>query len=279
MKHNIKTFNILILALMAILLDFNVVHAENYAGGNPEIKAKEQTQKLTETKNTDTTKEAQEGMVVQEPSAEDILQQSQSLSSESDPSRYTLGVNDVIEISVLRHPEVTGQYVINSEGKIQYEFVGDIKIQGKTKDEVKAIITESLSKYIVSPDVTVKISGYNSKVVYVIGEVGNPGKIYMRGDTITIHEALLQAGLPLLTASTRKSRLITPSKEGKASQKFVNVEALLYEGDLRENLVMKPGDTLYIPATVMAKAMRVISPVAQPVGAAATTGRTVTTGF
>jgi len=194
-------------------------------------------------------------------------------------SRYTLGIDDVIEISVARHPEVSGGYQLNNEGKIQYEFVGDIKIAGKTKKEVTKIIEDSLSKYIISPQVLVKITGYNSKVVYVIGEVGRPGKIFMRGDTITVREALVQAALPLLSAKAAKSFLITPSSDGSPAQKRVNVHNLLYKGDLRENLVMKPGDTLYIPPTVMAKAMRVIQPVASPINTAAGTGRTVMTGF
>jgi len=127
--------------------------------------------------------------------------------------------------------------------------------------------------------VTVQITGYNSKIVYVIGEVGNPGKIFMRGDTITVREALVQAGLPLLSAKAAQSRLITPSDTGKVERKIVNIHKLLYEGDLRENLVMKPGDTLYVPPTLMAKTLRAIQPVAAPIGTAASTGRTLTTGF
>lgn len=210
------------------------------------------------------------------PEIAEIVQQIPSL---EELSRYTLGINDRIEIMVLRHPEASGQYVINSEGTIQYEFVGDVKVVELTKEEVRKLIAGKLSTYIVSPDVTVKILEYNSKVVYVIGEVGNPGKIFMRGDTITVREALLEAGLPLLSAAGKRSRLITPSKDGKAELKIVNVEALLYEGDLREDLAMKPGDTLYIPATVLSKAMRMISPVTQPVGTAAGTTRTVYPGF
>ena len=194
-------------------------------------------------------------------------------------SNYTLGANDVIEIAVMRHPEVSGQFVINNEGNIQYDFVGDLTVVGKNKKEVAKLITEKLSQYIISPEVTVKIAGYNSKVVYVIGEVGRPGKIYMQGDTITVREALVQAGLPLLSAKAGRSKLITPDASSKPLTKNVNVQKLIYEGDLRENLVMKPGDTLYVPATLMAKALRVIQPVAQPIGEAAGTGRTVTTGF
>lgn len=197
---------------------------------------------------------------------------------EPSDSTYTLGANDVIEINVLRHPEVSGQYIINQEGKIQYEFVGDVHIAGQTKDEVAGSLQEVLTEFIISPEVTVKIVGYNSKVVYVIGEVGAPGKIFMRGDTITVREALLQAGLPLLTAKVEKSRLFTPSAGGVPEQKKVNVKSLLYKGDLRENLVMKPGDTLFIPPTAMTKVMRTIQPVAAPITTGAGLGRQVTTG-
>ena len=193
-------------------------------------------------------------------------------------TQYTLGKEDVIEVSVLRHPEVSGQFIINSEGKIQYNFIGDITVEGLKKDEVKNLLVERLSEYIITPDVTVKITGYNSKIVYVVGEVGNPGKIYMRGDTITVREALVQAGLPLLSGKTTVSKLITPSETGKVEKKNVNVHRLLYEGDLRENLIMKPGDTLYIPPTFMAKAMRTIQPVTQPINAAGSTGRRIYTG-
>lgn len=194
-------------------------------------------------------------------------------------SHYTVGATDILEITVMRHPEVSGQFVINNEGNIQYEFVGDLNVDGLTKDEVKKLLTEKLSEFIIDPEITVKIAGYNSKIIYVVGEVGRPGKIYMEGDTMTVHEALVEAGLPLLSAKTNAGRVITPSNTGNPIIRKVNVEKLLYQGDLRENLVMQPGDTLYVPPTFLAKTMRVIQPVAAPIGTAAGAGRTVMTGF
>ena len=192
-------------------------------------------------------------------------------------STYTLGPTDIIEITVLRHPEVSGKYILNNEGKIQYEFIGDVILSGMTKEQTSELLSKTLSTYIVNPQVTVKISEYNSKIVYVVGEVGRPGKIIMRGDTITVREALLEAGLPLLTANTTHSTMFTPTA-GKVKRRIVDVHALLFKGDLRQNYIMKPGDTLYVPATFWAKATRVISPVATPIGQAASTGATVTTG-
>ena len=72
-------------------------------------------------------------------------------------SHYTLGKEDVIEIMVLRHPEVSGEYIINKEGKIQYEFVGDVKIEGMKKEDVRKLLVKLLSEYIISPSVTMAL--------------------------------------------------------------------------------------------------------------------------
>ncbi len=207
------------------------------------------------------------------------LQPLESSSNYEGASTYTLGKEDIIDIAVQRHPEFSGQFIINHEGKIQFQYAGDVLVAGLTKEQVRDKLAQLLATYIVSPEVVVSIVQYNSKVVYVYGEVGVPGKIFMRGDTITIREALIQAGLPLLSASHKKSQLITPSADGHPKKVKVNVYALLYEGDLRQNLVMYPGDTIYIPPTGLTKVMRAIQPIAAPIGTGAGTARTVTTGF
>ncbi len=285
--NNFKNRNTIVALMMIYILSgARLGWAQNSAGNKSESSQMQPTQ--TGSKETTATTTVPVNMDELNPQIKQaIAEQNQTnqansvianIDSMPSDSKYTLGENDVIEVTVLRHPELSGQFAINNEGKIQYEFVGDIKISGLTKKETTEELTKLLSKYIISPDINVKIIGYNSKVVYVIGEVGSPGKIFMRGDTITVREALMQSGLPLLSANTPKGSLITPSTSGKAVQKNVNIHKLLIEGDLRENLVMKPGDTLYVPPTLMAKAMRVIQPVAAPIGTAAGTARTVYTG-
>jgi len=216
-------------------------------------------------------------LINQKPSPEtNAYQASQAyVANQEQGSVYTLGTNDVLTITVQRHPELSGKYTINTEGKIQFEFVGDILLSGMTKEQAGMVIIKRLGKYIIRPDVTVVISEYNSKLVYVVGEVGIPGKIYMRGDTITVRDALLAANLPQLTAATEKATLFTPSDSGKVILRKVNVYDLLYKGDLRQNYVMSPGDTLYLPATLWAKIARFINPVTQPISQAAGTGAAI----
>ncbi len=183
--------------------------------------------------------------------------------------RYTLGPDDVIEINVQRHTEFSGTYPVNLEGKIQYEFVGDVDVTGLTKKEVEDKISKLISGYVVNPEVNVTILEYRSKVYYVIGEVGHPGKYFMRSDSITVREAVVEAGLPNFSAAMRKCRLITPSKNGKVKTKKVDLYTILYGGNLKRNLEMRSGDFLYVPSTIMAKVFRVIAPITEPVTTAA----------
>lgn len=186
----------------------------------------------------------------------------------AEASKFTLGPDDVIEIEVRRHPEFSGPYTVTSEGKIEYKFVGDIIVKDLTKVELQERLTKILSEYIIEPEVNVRITSYLSKVFYVIGEVRNPGKFYMKGNSITIREALVASGLPTDAAAMRRCRLITPDDKVKNKFTYVNAYELLYGGDLKCNALMKPGDVLYVPSTVVAKIIRIISPVTNAVSQA-----------
>lgn len=197
--------------------------------------------------------------------------------SKYDPVRYTLGPDDIVEITVMRHPEFSGIYPVNLEGKIQYKFVGDMDITGLTKKELEDKIKEVVSTFVISPEVNITITEYRSKIIYVLGEVGRPGKYFMRSDSILVREAVVEAGLPTLSAAMRKCRIITPDKNGRVKTRAVNLYEVLYGGDLRRNIEMHPGDVLYVPATVMAKVIRVINPVASTVGLASSPAEDVST--
>lgn len=198
-------------------------------------------------------------------------------SSFSDPLKYTLGPDDVIEITVMRHTEFSGTFPVNLEGKIQLKFAGDIEVTGLTKKQLEAKIKNVIGAYIISPEVTVTILEYKSKVIYVLGEVGQPGKFYMRSESIPVREAVVQAGLPTLSAAMRRCRLITPDTNGKPKIKTVDLYSILYGGQLQHNVDMHPGDVLYVPATVMAKIIRVINPVTSTVGLASSGPNDVST--
>ncbi|MBU1090712.1 MAG: polysaccharide export protein [Candidatus Omnitrophica bacterium] len=219
--------------------------------------------------------ETPDSILIEVPQRETVFPVS---TSHFDPLTYTLGPDDVIEISVMRHPEFSGVFPVNKEGKLQYKFVGDIEVNGMAKTELEEKLKEILSVYINSPEVNVTITEYRSKHFYVLGDVTAPGKYYMRAETIAVREAVFEAGLPTTSAAMRKCRIISPSYKGKAKVRKVDLYAILYGGNLKKNVNLYPGDVLYVPSTVMAKIIRVISPVASTVGVAASGPESASTG-
>lgn len=211
---------------------------------------------------------AERGTVSQKP-GEGLLPLQRGQSQEEDQITYTLGPEDLIDISVARHSEFSGIFPVNSEGKIQYKFIGDIDVNGYTKKELETRIRNIISGYVVNPSVDVTIVEFRSKMIYVIGEVGLPGKFYMRSETIPVREAIMQAGLPTIGAAMRKCRLITPGAPGKVKTRYVDIYSVLYGGNLKYNIDMRPGEVLYVPSTIMAKIFKVIAPVTAPIISAA----------
>jgi polysaccharide biosynthesis/export protein len=214
----------------------------------------------SEAQNTQIQKQAQ-------PAAEQVNYKQALRANEE--IRYTLGPDDIIQVIVQRHPEFSGTFPVNLEGKIQMGFVGDIDVTGYTKKELEVKISRLISTYVVNPEVNVTILEYRSKYYLVIGEVNRPGRYFMRSETTTVKDAIVEAGLPMVSAAMRKCRVITPDKNGRVKTRAVDVYAILYGGNLKKNLEMHPGDTLYVPSTIMAKTFRVIAPITDPVTSAA----------
>jgi polysaccharide biosynthesis/export protein len=164
-------------------------------------------------------------------------------------STYSLGVDDVVTIVVRNQPDFSGRFVVDPEGHIQYPFVGDIKATGLTKTELKMEIEDRLKRYVRYPEIAVMISEYRSKSIYVLGQVGRPGKYAMKGDKITVKEAIVAAGLPRGDAALSRVYVIRPSEfneDGKPHKKKVDLKKLLKKGISDENFMLEPGDMILV---------------------------------
>jgi len=184
---------------------------------------------------------------------------------------YTLGRDDIINISVRNQPEFSGNFSINYEGNIQYSYFGDIPVGGMTKYEVQQVIEHMLKQYVRVPAVTVQIVGYNSKVVYVVGEVNRPGKYIMRGDVIKLRETILAAGLPNRRAALSRIHLIRPDVDDP-SVRVVNMKRILYKGKLEHDVDVYPGEIVVVPSTVLSKINDFLGSLLSPASRAATAG-------
>ncbi len=185
----------------------------------------------------------------------------------SDNVPYTLGKSDVVEIVVRNQPEFSGKFQIGPKGNIQYFFVGDVKAEGLNKDELKEELYKKLTKFVKNPELTVSIIGYNSKFVYMLGEVGRPGKYPMRGDVISLRDAIVGAGLVTQNAATKKVLIIKSDAERPQTKK-INLHEILYKGKMKNNIELVNSDIVVVPCSLFGKITKGFSRILTPVNQA-----------
>ncbi len=160
----------------------------------------------------------------------------------------TLGPGDVLEIRVYGEPDLSGAFRVSGEGTIDYPFCGRLTVSGHTSNALVDLLRGCLQNgYIKKPQVTVFLKEYNSKKVFVFGEVQKPGTFAFE-DNMTIVQAITLAG-GFTKLSAKNSVIVTRLVEGEERKMKVPVEGI---GEGREkNFTMLPGDLVYVPESFL----------------------------
>ena len=118
---------------------------------------------------------------------------------------------------------------------------------GKTPSQLARDIEKSLAEYVKSPKVNVVVMGAMSvfSQVKVIGQVVHPQALPYR-DGMTVLDAVLAVGGLSHFAAGNRAHLVR-TDHGKNSEIKVKLEALVNNGDMRQNLPLRPGDVLVVP--------------------------------
>jgi len=117
-----------------------------------------------------------------------------SFTANAQDDSYIIKKGDVISIAVMGHPEFSLENVIVlPDGYIQFPGLGNIQASGMSVKLFTKLVTESVSKFVLNPIVTVFISALPSQIVNVIGYVNRPGQITIF-EKISVMDAISRAG-------------------------------------------------------------------------------------
>lgn len=141
---------------------------------------------------------------------------------------YRLGEGDGIAIQVFDEPDLTLETVVGASGAINYSYLGDIRVAGKSPVELEQQIAGLLKNgYLVNPSVNVRVTQY--RPFYINGEVRSPGK-YQYQPGLTLDRAIALAGGLTDRASTRKM-FVTKSDGGISDEIQVPLDFRVQPGD------------------------------------------------
>jgi len=163
---------------------------------------------------------------------------------------YRVGPDDVLEVIVWKQPDFSHVLTVSSGGTIHFPFLGEIKVGDLTLNEVEKVLRDKLSEeYLQDPKVGVVLKESNSRRILIFGEVVKPGAYRVASGT-PLMEVLFQAGG--LTEKAGKKMVVTrrtPGSAGASAQNItVDVEGLLVRADMKQNIMLLPGDSVYVSA-------------------------------
>jgi len=158
---------------------------------------------------------------------------------------------DVIEISVRDNRDLNTQVTVRPDGNITFPLLGDVYVAGMTPEEISKMLDEQLSAYIRDVQTTVTVTGFNSKKVYVFGEVYKQGPQPFTGD-MTLVESVANAGGITLRSAPGSVRLVRGDIEAPKVFK-INLKDITRRGQQFSDLQLKDGDIVYVPPNGFAK--------------------------
>ncbi len=208
------------------------------------------------TKNDDTTKQI---TVDEEKNNDDLTATSstQTTDNKDTKDRYRIGYQDTLDVTIYRHPELSGQVNVNPDGTINlFRLEKPIIALCKTENELKNEIADAYRKdYLRDPFVNVRAVDQKSQSFAVIGSVEKPGTFYVNRK-IRLLELLAYAGGPNDDAGQRLivARTGSPStcREDVAVQINQDEQISLLDYKIKdileskENLWMQPGDIVSV---------------------------------
>lgn len=155
------------------------------------------------------------------------------------PYNFTLG--DLLSSASTNPESSTLSYLVDSKGNIDFPILGTIHVEGMTRNELVAYLTEAIGRDVKNPVVYVTFKNYK---ITVIGEVQHPGTFNIDSEKINILQAIGEAGDLSLTA--RRDGITLFREEGG--------EIKHYTFDLRDTEILsspyfylQQNDVLYIP--------------------------------
>lgn len=161
-----------------------------------------------------------------------------------DSAHYIIGAEDSLQITVWREPSLSGLFPVRPDGMISMVLLGDLPAAGTTPTQLGTDISQRLKKYVQDPSVTVQVMAVNSQRIYLIGEVGHVGPVPLSAGMSPL-QAIASAGGLSPFANSKHIYILRGTGASQQKIPFNYKQAL--KGDNRQQIVLRPGDTIVVP--------------------------------
>jgi protein involved in polysaccharide export with SLBB domain len=158
------------------------------------------------------------------------------------PQTYRLGPEDTITVTVLKHAEFSGTFLIPADGVVNFPGVGPLQVTGQTTSELADALVGKLKARLNTPEVTVTLNAPRITRVYVLGAVAKPGILDLKANW-GINEALAAAG-----GLTQQPSDCSVTLLRAATGELQSVDLIAAQKAGAGGVKLQPGDVLTVSA-------------------------------
>lgn len=169
---------------------------------------------------------------------------------------------NVLDIQVIEHPELSGRYIVNDEGKIDYPLIADEKITNISTTELTNELTFKLARNFDNPLVLISIVENPEIEITVLGEVLKPGVVRITQGA-SVQEAIMNAGGPVVKSADLTNIKVIHKNRPDVPEIF-NFQQFLRDGDVEKMPLLAADDIVIVMTKKGNNNVKVIGAVQKP---------------
>ena len=175
----------------------------------------------------------------------DLLQEPKDL--------FQLGPGDKLDIEILGETGSRAETFVTPDGQLYFDLLPGLAINGLTTDQLKTELESRLTEFYKHPQVSVNLTQVSSQRVWVLGRLNQPG-IYPLDRPLRVLDAIALAGglfTSRFTGTTEELADLQHSFLIRNGEMLpVDFQKLIREGDLSQNVYLRPDDFIYLPSSL-----------------------------
>lgn len=171
---------------------------------------------------------------------------------------YRIKAGDKLAVKFLNHPELNElALTVRPDGFISLQLIDDLRAEGSTAEELKKKIGKAYDEILLNPVISVNIAEFMPPAVFIGGQIGRPGKYYLR-DGNSLVKVIFMAGGFTKDANRRMVLYARADANGKWQVREVNVLKLIEKLSDGQDITLSDGDYIFIPDSKLSKLNKAI---------------------
>lgn len=176
-----------------------------------------------------------------------------SLQSRDRP--YRIQPSDRLQLQYRYTPEYNQSIEVQPDGVASVNLVGNVKVGGLSVEQAQAAILAELQTRLKDPEITLSLEEFVRPSYVVGGQVTNPGRYELHGQTTAVEAIAVAGGFKTGMAKHSQVILYRQIDQDKAETRLLDIKKLTDPAHphLEESVFLQPGDLLLVPQNTVSK--------------------------